>query len=134
MSEEAPKPTVFVVDDDDTSLFILRKYIDRRKQFSLHTFSSGEDCVSELGLKPELVILDYYLNQNDSQMNGNDVVKVIKEKGFNPRIVMLSGQEDGKIVLDLINQGVRDYIIKGENAFSELDEILSDFLRERATK
>jgi DNA-binding NarL/FixJ family response regulator len=134
MSETLQKPIVFVVDDDDTSLFILRKYIDRKKQFEIYTFDSGEACVEQLSLNPEILVLDYYLTQSGSRMNGKDVVAAVKASGKHPRIVMLSGQEDGKIVLELINEGVRDYVIKGENAFSELDEILNDFLNERAAK
>jgi response regulator of citrate/malate metabolism len=126
------KPLVFVVDDDDTSLFILKKYIDRKKLFEIHTFDSGEACMNNITLNPELVVLDYYLTQSGSRMNGGDVVAAIKKTGKNPRIVMLSGQEDGQIVLNLINEGVRDYVIKGENAFAELDDILNDFMRERA--
>ena len=134
MSDTTHKPILFVVDDDDTSIFILRKYIDRKKQFVIHTFDSGEECVENLHLNPEIMVLDYYLTQSGSRMNGKDVVAAVKNSGKHPRIVMLSGQEDGRIVLELINEGVRDYVIKGENAFAELDEILNDFLHERESR
>jgi len=134
MSEEDKRLILFLVDDDETSLFILRKYIDRKKVFEIHSFDSGETCINHLALKPDIVILDYFLTQSGSKMNGNDVVTSIRYSGLDPRIVMLSGQDDGKLVLELINLGVKDYIIKGENAFSELDDILNDFILEKTEK
>ena len=135
MNEEAERRLVlFLVDDDETSLFILKKYIDRKKIFEIHSFDSGETAVNNLVLNPDVVILDYYLTQSGSKMNGIDVVTAIRRKNINPRIIMLSGQEDGKLVLELINQGVKDYIIKGENAFTELDDILNDFINEKTLK
>ncbi len=134
MSEEDKRLVLFLVDDDETSLFILKKYIDRKKVFEIHSFDSGENAINHLALKPDIVILDYYLTQSGSKMNGNDVVTAIRYRGLDPRIVMLSGQDDGKLVLELINLGVKDYIIKGENAFSELDDILNDFILEKTEK
>ncbi|MBC8112081.1 MAG: response regulator [Verrucomicrobia bacterium] len=132
MNDITKKLILFIVDDDDTSRFILKKYIDRRKIFDIQSYDSGEACMSNIHLNPEVVILDYNLTQSGSRMNGRDVVLSIKKSAkILPRIVMLSGQDDGKIVLELINEGVRDYVIKGDNAFSELDEILDNYLAEK---
>jgi DNA-binding NarL/FixJ family response regulator len=132
MPDITKKMILFIVDDDDTSRFILKKYIDRRKIFDIQSYDSGEACVSNMHLNPEVVILDYNLTQSGSRMNGRDVVLAIKKTPYSlPRIVMLSGQDDGKIVLELINEGVRDYVIKGDNAFRELDEILDNYLAEK---
>jgi len=122
------KPLVFIV-DDDSAILKLVEYSLQDDRFNIKLYSYGEDCLKELGHKPDLVILDYnFYNDTNSAMNGLSILKEIKT--FNPDIpvVMLSSQEDGATVLELMKEGIEDYIVKGKNFTQKLKEVISEIL------
>jgi DNA-binding NarL/FixJ family response regulator len=118
---------LFLVDDDEIFLMILRRHLEMKKFFEIYSFNSGEACLEQLHEQPDIIILDYNLNRSGSLMNGRQVLdKVLKQKK-RPKIIMLSGQEDGQLVYELVKMGVQDYVLKGTNALDELDGILSEY-------
>jgi len=135
MSQDLQKKVkLFIVDDHDAIVKMLKKHLSKNEVLEIHTFDSGEACVNNMGIDPEIIILDFDLQQSGGRLNGMDVVKAVQALGYFPKIIMLTGQENGKIVLELINHGVRDYIIKDENAFTELNDVILDFLNGKMAK
>jgi DNA-binding NarL/FixJ family response regulator len=126
------KIRIFIIDDDASFLFVLKRHLERKNIFEIHTFNTGEAGIEQLHLNPDILILDYNLNRSGSRMNGREVMEVTKRQLQKARIIMLSGQEDGQLVLELIRQGIREYIVKGINSLDELDEILSMYMSEKA--
>jgi DNA-binding NarL/FixJ family response regulator len=123
------KKVVFLVDDDDVFLKILKRHLDMKNAFTVHTFTTGEQCVSNLSMRPDIVILDHNLNRSGGQLNGQQTLARLIDGGHQPRVIMLSGQEDGDLVYELVRLGVRDYVIKGPSALEELDDILAEYMR-----
>jgi DNA-binding NtrC family response regulator len=122
------KVTLFIVDDDPAYLKIVAWHLKAKNAFDIHTFESGEACLENLNLKPEVIVLDYYLGSKE-QINGKEVFLTIQKISPKPKVIMMSGQTDGNLVLELINMGVRDYIIKEDkDALQELDEALEEFI------
>lgn len=119
---------LFLVDDDEVFLMILRRHLELKKRFEIYSFNSGESCLEQLQLKPDIIILDYNLNRSGSLMNGKQVLEEVFKLPERPKIIMLSGQEDGQLVLELIKKGIRDYIVKSPDSLNELDEILSAYI------
>jgi len=117
---------IFIVDDDP---FINRLVIRRfaSEDYRLEAFGSGEECISSLNRKPDLIILDYnFINSDHKVMNGMEVFDRIKElKPWTP-VIMLSGQEKGEIVLDLARKGINDYVIKDQNLIDNLDVAIGE--------
>ena len=54
-------------------------------------------------------------------MNGMEVYNQIKELMPRNHVIMLSGQENGEIVLELARKGIDDYIIKDHNLIDNLN-------------
>ena len=119
---------IFLVDDDETFLMILRRHLELQKKFEVHVFNSGEACLEQLSLQPDILVLDYNLNRSGSLLNGREVLSEVLKQPKRPKIIMLSGQEDGQLVYELVKLGVQDYVIKGANALEELDEIISGYI------
>ncbi|QHT69401.1 response regulator [Rhodocytophaga rosea] len=119
---------IFLVDDDETFLMILRRHLELQKKFEVHVFNSGEDCLEKLDLQPDIIILDYNLNRSGSLLNGKQVLSEVLKQKKRPKIIMLSGQEDGQLVYELVKMGVQDYVLKGANALEELDELISGYI------
>ena len=38
---------------------MLQDYLSKYSTFTIHTFNSGEECIKNLSLKPDIIFLDY---------------------------------------------------------------------------
>jgi DNA-binding NarL/FixJ family response regulator len=125
------KIRIFIIDDDESFLFVLKKHLEQKNIFEIHTFNTGEAGVEQLHLEPYILILDYNINRSGSRMNGREVMEAAKKRIQKLKVIMLSGQEDGSIVFGMIQLGIKEYIVKGASALDELDEILSIYMSEK---
>jgi DNA-binding NtrC family response regulator len=123
---------VFLVDDDETILDALENHLQREKirNVMLRKFSNGEQCLQELHQKPDIIILDYYLNsKNKNAMNGIEVLKKIKSSSRNTEVLMLSGQDSLEVAVNCIKNGAHDYITKNESAFVRATHLLKNLVK-----
>lgn len=103
---------IFLVDDDPFYLHIVAQELKQKKFKDLHLFSSGEDCINNLHLNPDVIILDYRMES----MSGLEVLR--KVKAVNPEVVVifLTAQKQLKVAVDSMKSGAFDYIEKGDDA------------------
>ncbi len=120
--------SVFLVDDDRMFLLSLKNELKRRfKNITLSTFINGEDCLSHLGEKPDIVILDYYLTAGiPGALNGMEVLKKIKSISNSIQVVMLSAQDKLEVAASAIKYGAIEYVAKSETAFIRLQNVLKN--------
>ena len=77
----AEKRYLFLVDDEPIQNEMLKDYLSERFLFDLKVFESGEEALQNIGLNPEIVILDYHLSgKNRDAKNGLQVLQDVKEK------------------------------------------------------
>lgn len=114
-----PYKNVFLVDDCPFFLKLCEKNLLKNGFINLHVFNSGEELLKHLDLKPDIIFLDYHLND----YTGNELL--YKIKAFNPNIlvVMISSQESMEVTIDLLNNGAFDYIIKDDNFIDKLSDV-----------
>ena len=120
------KIIIFLVDDD--ALFLKSLQIDfmERADFSIETFATGELCIDNLSHKPDVIVLDYFLDGIDkTAMNGIETLDKIKS--FNPDIpvVMLSSQDKIDVAIECMHHKAFDYVVKRETAFMRLQKIIT---------
>ena len=117
---------IFVVDDDPfINMLVVKRFTS--EGYKLEAFRYGEDCISALNKKPDLIILDYYFVNNDcTVMNGMEVFDKIKQLRPETPVIMLSGQEKGEIVLELARKGIDDYVIKDNNLIDNLNVAIGE--------
>lgn len=111
---------VFVVDDDP---FITALVAGRlvAEGFRVRTFSYGEECLAALRENPDLIILDYYfVRVSERPMNGMAVFDEILRIMPEVKVIMLSAQEKGNVVLELARKGISDYVIKDSSLMDNL--------------
>lgn len=79
----------------------------------------------KLAETPDVIILDYYLNtvQKDAA-NGIEILQAIRKHYPNIRVIMLSSQERYSIAMKTIQKGAEQYVIKDENAFEKIAQII----------
>lgn len=118
---------MFLVDDEPIQNEMLKDYLSERFLYQIKTFDSGEAMLVQMNLKPEIIILDYHLNaQNKHAKNGVEVLKTIKELHPEVQVIMLSGQDKIDVAIDSMKYGAYDYVVKGETAFSRMENILNN--------
>ncbi len=85
------------------------KYVmELNPDHEVHIFNTGQECLDNLKLKPQIVSLDFTL----PDMTGEEVLRKIT--AFDPEIgvIILSGQQDIRTAVKLLKEGARDYITK----------------------
>ena len=90
--------TIFIVDDNKVYLSLLKNSL-KRKNFSVLTFTTGEECLDYLELKPELIILDYHLDGvNPYAKKGDKISELIKEQLPDTEIILMSSDKKFKFI------------------------------------
>ena len=111
---------VFVVDDDPFITGLLAGRLNA-EGYRVKTFAYGEECLAALHENPDLIILDYYFVSEDKKpMNGMAVFDEMLRVMPGLKVIMLSAQEKGAVVLELARKGISDYVIKDNNLIDNL--------------
>jgi DNA-binding NarL/FixJ family response regulator len=123
--------TIFLVDDDalflkSLELEFIQNANETEHNFIIHTFATGELCLENLALKPDVIILDYYLDGIDlSAMNGLETLDKIKEVDKDFSVIMLSSQDKIDVAVSCMHHKAFDYVVKSETAFLRLQKIIA---------
>jgi two-component system OmpR family response regulator len=135
MTLEQNEQYVFLVDDEPIQNEMLKDHISSHYQFKLKTYDSGESMIKDLNLNPKIVVLDFHLNAHlPNAQNGVEVLKKIKELKPQTEVIMLSGQDKLDVAIESMKHGAYDYVIKGETAFSRMENILDNILELHSLK
>ena len=59
-------------------------------------------------------------------MSGIEFYKKLRQQKVKTVAVMLSANTDGGLVVDLVKQGIRNYIVKDENVLESLTSVLEE--------
>lgn len=112
---------IFIVDDDEMLTVALSDYLTREVNHNISVFHTGEDLLNHIFEKPDVIILDFYLNTiNKDAANGLEILEAIQGHIDNTRVIMLSSQESYVTATKTIQKGALQYIIKDENAFQKI--------------
>ncbi len=119
------KSKILVVDDEDALRTGLSGELTR-KGYNVSTASDGDEAIS--GLQKEtfdLVVLDIKM----PRMNGFEVLKFVKEKHPETKVVMLAGFADFGNVIDVKKLGAEDFVAKPfdlANLLTTIERVLSE--------
>lgn len=127
--DDADGRLIFFVDDDKLILNLMEYVFQSKNGYRIRTFSSGEDCLSNLNLNPDLIILDYYFAEGGiTKMNGLDVFKEIKARKIKTPVIVLSGNADDKIKEEFYSLGIRGFIPKDDFFVDVLEKAIFEEL------
>lgn len=125
--------TIFIVDDDVTQSTMLQDHLSKFPAFTLHVFKTGEDCIKNLDLNPQIVFLDYNFDIPGA-MNGIEVLKKIKAQKPETEVIMLSGQDKIRVAVNTMKYGAFDYIVKSESAFLRSEHVIFNIIKSLKTE
>jgi len=129
MATQQSEQYIFLVDDEPIQNEMLKDHIAGRFEYKLKTYENGEDAIRDMNLNPAIVVLDFHLNSNvPNAQNGVEVLKKIKELSPHTEVIMLSGQDKIDVAIESMKHGAYDYVIKGETAFSRMENLLDNII------
>jgi len=103
---------------------LLKFELEAEFNCSIFIFSSGAEMMPYLIIKPDLLILDYFLDSiftqtKDRTENGLSILKAVKVVLPKLSVIVFSAQNDMKTAVELLNHGAVDYIDKNLDTFSD---------------
>lgn len=121
------KRYIFLVDDEPIQNEMLKDYLSERFLYGIKVFDNGEEALKHMDLNPEIIVLDYHLNSHKTDAkNGVEILKAIKEQYPENQVIMLSGQDKLEVAVDSMKYGAYDYVVKGETAFSRIENTINN--------
>lgn len=85
-----PGPTIFVVDDDDMVRDSLKALLESRN-FAVIDFESARQLLDHAdGLSAQCLLLDVHM----LDMNGPDLLKILRDRGITIPAIMITGRRD----------------------------------------
>ena len=110
MNEKAIKTKLLLIEDEEKIRKILKIYL-KNENFDIIEAENGKMGLRMLlSVKPEIVVTDLGL----PDMDGKDVIKGIRELSDVP-IVVCSVRDDDAEIIEALNFGADDYVIKPFN-------------------
>ena len=122
---------ILVVEDDKGIRQLIHKRLERNN-FTVTDAFSGKETVKRVMEKPDvLLLLDFKLQD----MTGREVIDRLKEGGIAVPFVIMTGNGDEKIAVEMMKLGARDYLVK-DNTFLDvlpqvMDQVINQLLTEK---
>ena len=128
---------IFVVDDDPFYMQILNTHFSKLRlttgqgveySFRVRNFATGSSCIESLNLNPDVILLDYNINKDcRNALGGRQTLDQIININPNQKVMILNELNEN-LRGAFVENGLRDYIIKDEEAVSELNRLLKEVL------
>lgn len=103
-----------LLDDDAEQAYLLARFLESLESFKvdLTHFTTTERAMSELMIqKADLVFLDHYLGDGQT---GLELLRTLRDFGFDGAIVMLTGSDDAGLVANFRRYGADAYVCKSD--------------------
>ena len=117
----------FVVDDNAMFAEMLKDHLSKNPAHKVSVFNTGEECLKNLYLNPDLIILDFHLNDVFKEAaNGLEILEEIKSEKSPAHVIIMSSQTRYGVAAQTLSKGAEQYVIKDDHAFENIDRLIED--------
>lgn len=117
--------TVLIVDDSDYMRRLLRRVLSTAGHQVVGEASNGEDAVATYKrAKPDVVLLDIVLEQQNTLGTGLDALKKIVTIDPKANVIICSGLDEQSIIADSMQNGAKAFIAKPIDPEKVLETII----------
>ncbi|UEG48667.1 sigma-54 dependent transcriptional regulator [Ferruginibacter lapsinanis] len=102
---------IFIVEDDPWYGEILEYHLSLNPDFSISRFTTGKDCLANIHQNPDLITIDFSL----PDFSGDKLYQKIQAVNDQIPVIVISGQEDIPVAVNLLKMGVADYLVKDDS-------------------
>ena len=103
---------IFIVEDDPWYGKLLKHHLSLNSDYEITVFEKGRDCLDNLYRNPDVVCIDFGL----PDITGDRLFEKINAVNNTIPVIVISGQEEISVAVNLLKAGVSDYIIKDDNS------------------
>ena len=125
MDSTAQNSIIFMVDDDIYSLNFYGEFIRNLGYRNVKAFEKPHDCLDNMIFDPKIIFLDHEM----PGISGLELLREVKRTHPDVIIVMLTGQQEVEIAVDLYKEGIFAYIMKGKYDVENIYDILGQIDR-----
>jgi DNA-binding NtrC family response regulator len=118
-------PLIFIVEDNKAYNKIVEHHLHINGFKNVVPFMSGEECLKNISLKPDIVIQDYKLQG----ISGINVLQRFKKTLPGCEFIFLSSQDNVEIAINTIKTGAFDYIVKNETSLQRLLQKIENIIK-----
>jgi len=104
---------ILLIEDDPHIAGLVKYHLNSYRNYSFNidwveTVNKGIEKISSGNSDYDLIILDYYL----PEINGIDGLKILRSRGIDTPVIMLSGSGESDVMIESLKLGAVDYYIK----------------------
>lgn len=114
---------IFVVDDDRLIQNLLEYTMSSKEGYNVQVFKSSEEALQNLENHPDVIILDHNFESGDQHlMTGLEALVEIRKREKTVPVIILSSQNNEKIIEEYYTKGATSYIPKKDYFISDVIE------------
>jgi CheY-like chemotaxis protein len=129
---------IYVIDDDPfynriltNHLLNLRNNAEFMNDYDIKVwpFYSAEECLQNLKSEPDVILLDYFLDESGHPLKGLYLLNTIKETCKKCKVVLMSQQQAMLASVEFLQQGgAYDYIVKDTSSLLKISGLIEGLL------
>ncbi|HAI85006.1 MAG TPA: regulator [Chitinophagaceae bacterium] len=99
---------IHIVEDDTLYGAMLRHYLQLNPDYTVKLFTTAKEFKDAVTEKPDIITLDYSL----PDATATEVIDYLKERLPDTKVIIISGQNNIQVAIDLLKKGAHDYLVK----------------------
>jgi CheY-like chemotaxis protein len=112
--------SVLLIDDEPALLEVLKPFIERSGEMSVHTAQSALEALKILPEKSfDAIIVDYDM----PEINGIEFLKILRSKGDTTPVIIFTGVGHERTAIEAINYGANFFLKKDEDPQVQFHEL-----------
>jgi DNA-binding NtrC family response regulator len=112
---------IAIIDDEMHILSMLHKTLSKNNYFIVRSFSDPVVALEELySWKPDVILLDIMM----PQMDGIEVLKAVKGRHKNAKVIMMTAYSTLDKVLASHNLGAENYLVKPFDSLRDVEQAI----------
>lgn len=120
---------IFFIDDDKVILNLMEFTFQKRHDYDVICYTTGEECLENLHLHPRLIVLDHILaGTGENKLNGLDTLKEIRKVNMDIPVIILTGQGDDMLLTEFMENGANRYLTKDDFFIDSLIETIQQVI------
>jgi len=110
--QKSKNPLIFIIEESIIYKDLIIGHLRSNKFTNIKEFKTGDECLGNLHLNPDIIILDYSIEGT----SGLELMKKVKATQPFIDFIFLSGQNDVEIAISILKLGAFDYVVKNDKA------------------
>lgn len=121
---------IIIIEDNETFSLLVTHYLKTNLgDATVYVENSGTRAIESIKrLKPSIVVLDYYL-END--LSAKDVMDVINSMEFRPSVILLSSITDEQEKEEVMKMGIEKFVPKSNESLYDLIQVIEGILSKK---